>query len=166
LPDSELRFDFLHIVKILLFTQLLPLGIGLAVHQWAPKLAERTVKPLGKLANLLLLSLVGVILWNEYQMLLAIRALAWLGMLILLLTSLSVGWCCGGFDRGARRAFAVTTGVRNAAVGLAIANTNFAATPAVTAVVAYAVVSIFGTLAMAIAAGKLTDGRVENTPGQ
>ena len=160
LPENELIFDYLGIVKILLITQMLPLGIGLAVHEWMPALVARTAKPIA--ANLLLLGLVGVILWEQFQTLLAIRSLAWLGMLILLLASLLIGWCCGGFDRAARgRALAVTTGVRNAAVGLAIATTSFAETPAVTAVVAYAVVAIFGTLAFAIAIGKLFGGSAE-----
>jgi BASS family bile acid:Na+ symporter len=162
LPESELTFDYMGIVKILLVTQLLPLGIGLTVHEWEPKFAEKAVNPITKVANLLLLALVGVILWDEYQTLLAIRAVAWLGMLILLLTSLFVGWCCGGYERDVRRALAVTTGVRNAAVALAIANTNFAKTPAVTAVVAYAVVAILGTLAFAIAIGNLLTDRIKD----
>ena len=161
LPENELTFDYLGIVKILLITQMLPLGIGLALHEWMPALVARTAKPIALAANLLLLGLVGVILWEQFQTLLAIRSLAWLGMLILLFASLIIGWCCGGFDRAARRALAVTTGVRNAAVGLAIATTSFAETPAVTAVVAYAVVAIFGTLAFAIAIGKLFGGSAE-----
>jgi len=48
----------------------------------------------------------------------------------------------------------VTTGVRNAAVGLVIVSANFADTPAMTAVVAYALVSIFGTLGCAMVLGK------------
>ena len=39
-----------------------------------------------------------------------------------------------------------TTGARNAAVALVIVSSNFAGTPAVTAVIAYALVSILGTL--------------------
>jgi bile acid:Na+ symporter, BASS family len=164
-PASELTFDYLGIVKILLVTQLLPLGVGLAAHEWLPKLADRIARPLALLANFLLLALVGLILSAQYETLLAIRWLAWLGMLILLLASLIIGWCCGGSNREARRALAVTTGVRNAAVGLAIATTNFAGTPAVTAVVAYALVAVFGSLAFAVVVGKLASrrGEVERT---
>ena len=153
-PAGELKFDYLGIVKILLVTQLLPLGIGLAAHEWLPKLSERIARPLTLLADLLLLALIGLILSAQYEALLSIRLLAWLGMLILLVASIGIGWCVGGSDRGVRRALAVTTGVRNAAVGLAIATTNFAGTPAVTAVIAYAVVSIFGTLALAVLIGR------------
>ena len=48
----------------------------------------------------------------------------------------------------------MTTGPRNAAVGLAIATGNFANTPAVTAVVAYGLVSMLGTLGFALDLGR------------
>ena len=41
---------------------------------------------------------------------------------------------------------ATTTATRNVAVGLVIATSNFSGTPAVTAVVAYGLVSLLGTL--------------------
>jgi bile acid:Na+ symporter, BASS family len=154
--SSELIFDYLGIIKILLVTQLLPLAIGLGLHEWLPKLAERVVRPLSVAANVLLLALVGLILKEQFGTLKEIRLGAWCGMLLLLVASLAIGWCCGGRDRGARRALSVTTGVRNAAVGLAIGTTNFAGSAAVTAVVAYAVVSIFGTLVLALVIGRGT----------
>jgi BASS family bile acid:Na+ symporter len=152
---SDLRFDFLAIAGTLLVTQLLPLGIGLAIHEWVPSVSARLVKPLGGLSNLLLLVLVAVILTDQYPTLGDIRLRGWLGMLLLLAASLTIGWLCGGPERAARRAFAVTTGVRNAAVGLVIVSANFADTAAVTAVVAYALVSVFGTLGYASALGRL-----------
>ena len=75
-------------------------------------------------------------------------------MSLLFLASLALGWICGGKDIGIRKALAVTTACRNAAVGLAIVNSNFAGTPAVTAVVAYALVSIVGTLGCAVLLGQ------------
>ena len=104
---------------------------------------------------MLLLALVGLILAKQYPTLGAVRSRGWLGMGLLFAASLVIGWCCGGADRGACRALAMTTGVRNAAVGLAIAEANFAGTQAVTALVAYALVTIFGTLAVAVLLGKL-----------
>jgi BASS family bile acid:Na+ symporter len=153
--ESDLRFDYLQIALTLLITQILPLGIGLGIHEVAPRLSGLVVKPISLLANLMLLLVVGLILITQYEMLGAIRLRGWLGMLLLLGASLGIGWLCGGPFQAARRAMAVTTGVRNAAVGLVIVSANFANTPAVTAVVAYACVSIFGTLASAILFGKL-----------
>ena len=155
-PDSDLRIDYLAIAMTLFITQIIPLGIGLAIHEWAPRLSGLIVKPISLLANLLLLTVVGLILATQYQTLGAFRLRGWLGMLLLLAASLGIGWLCGGPARATRRALTVTTGVRNAAVGLVIVSASFAGTPAVTAVVAYALVSIFGTLGCAFLFRKLT----------
>lgn len=156
-PDTELNVDYLTIARVLLITQLIPLGIGLAIHQWAPRLTGWLVRPVGLLANLLLLGAAALILATQYPMLGAIRFRGWIGMGILLLASLGIGWLCGGPGRPTRRALAVTTGLRNAAVALVIVNSNFPDTPAVTAVIAYAFLCIFGTLAFAVAIGKIAD---------
>jgi BASS family bile acid:Na+ symporter len=148
-PESDLHIDYLAIAMTLLITQILPLGIGLAVHQYAPGLAARLVKPITLLANLLLLAVVGLILATQYETLAALRLRGWLGMLLLLIASLGIGWLSGLPGQASRRALAITTGVRNAAVGLVIVTANFPDTPAVTAVVAYALFSIFGTLGCA-----------------
>lgn len=165
-PESDLQIDYLAIAITLLATQIVPLGLGLGLHQWAPGLSAALVKPISKLAHLLLLIVVGLILATQYETLGAIRLRGWLGMLLLLAASLGIGWLCGGPAQTGRRALAVTTGVRNAAVGLVVAGANFAGTPAVTAVVAYALVSIFGTLGCAFLFGKLpTQGMKAPMPG-
>ena len=80
-PESNLQFDFLAIAKLLLVTQLLPLGLGIAIFERAPGLARRIVKPLTLLANLLLLALVGLILAKQYPTLCKPGGLhGWLGM--------------------------------------------------------------------------------------
>jgi BASS family bile acid:Na+ symporter len=155
-PEGNLDIEYLQIAGTLLITQIIPLGIGLGMHEWAPGLSGWLVKPTSLVANVLLLAVVGLILATQYQTLGAFRLRGWLGMLLLLAASLGIGWLCGGTAQPARRAMAVTTGVRNAAVGLVIVSANFAGTPAVTAVVAYALVSIFGTLACAFLLGKFT----------
>jgi BASS family bile acid:Na+ symporter len=156
-PQSDLPIDYLAVANTLLVTQMLPLGVGLGIHEWAPKLTGWIIKPVSLLANLLLLSVLGIILATQYQSLGAFRLRGWIGMMILLAASLSIGWLCGGPDPPTRRALTVTTGLRNAAVGLVIVSANFASTPAVTAVVAYALVSIFGTLGCALLFGKFKD---------
>jgi BASS family bile acid:Na+ symporter len=153
-PESDLRIDYVAVAKTLLVTQMLPLGVGLGIHEWALKLTGWISKPVSLLANLLLLSVVGLILATQYQTLEAFRLRGWTGMMLLLAASLSIGWLCGGPERATRRALAVTTGLRNAAVGLVIVSANFAGTPAVTAVVAYSLVSFFGTLGFAVLLGK------------
>jgi BASS family bile acid:Na+ symporter len=163
LPASDLRIDYLAIVRTLLASQMLPLAVGLGIHHRAPQLTRRIANPIGLLANLLLLGVVALVLVREFESLGTIRLRGWCGMFLLLAASLAIGWLFGGPGRARRKALAVTTGVRNAAVALVIVSTNFAGTAAVTAVVAYALVSIFATLGCALLLAALPgDGHSTN----
>ena len=155
-PDSDLHVDTMGIVRTLLITQMLPLASGLGMHHGAPKLARGIVKPVGLLANVLLFALVGLILAAHHETLAAIRLRGWTGMSLLLLASLGIGWFCGGPDLATRKAMAVTTATRNIAVGLVIVTSKFADTPAVTAVVAYGLISTLGALGFALLLGRFT----------
>jgi bile acid:Na+ symporter, BASS family len=157
LPANQLQIDYAAIVGTLLVSQMLPLAIGLAIHHFAPKLAGGLAKPLGLVANVLLVAAVVLMLINEYESLATIRARGWVGMLLLLAASLSIGWFSGGPGRATRKALAVITASRNAAVALVIASNNFAATPAVTTVIAFALVSILATLGAAMLFAAIPD---------
>jgi BASS family bile acid:Na+ symporter len=146
MPDSELRIDYLAIVRTLLIAQVLPLALGLGIHHWAPRLTEWIARPVNLLANLMLLAVIVLLLVRDHESLAVIRLPGWLGMLLLLAASLGIGWLCGGPGLATRKALALTTAVRNAAVGLVIVSNNFTDTPAVTGVIAYAFVSILGAL--------------------
>jgi len=154
-PESDLHINPIALVSTLLITQMLPLALGMAIHHATPKLALWTVKPVGILANVLLLALIGLILATQYESLAAIRIRGWLGMSLLLLASIGIGWLCGGSDTPTRKAVAIATATRNAAVALAIVTSNFAGTPAVTAVVAYGLFSTLGALGCAFLLSKL-----------
>jgi BASS family bile acid:Na+ symporter len=159
-PESDLHVDPVEIGEILLVTQMLPLAVGLGLHEWAPRFAERLLKPVGLVANGSLLIVVILILVTQFETLEAIRLRDWTGMLLLLLATLIIGWLCGGPAADTRRALTVTTGLRNAAVGLVIVSANFAGTAAVTAVVAYSIVSIFGTLVYAVVIGRTRSAEI------
>jgi BASS family bile acid:Na+ symporter len=150
LPQSGLQFDYLAIVRTLLAVQILPLAVGLGIHHWMPRLSDRIAQPLTQVANVLLLSLIVLVLVREHETLVAIRPRAWFGMLLLLSASLVIGWLCGGPAEATRKALALTTGVRNVAVALVIVSASFPDTPAVTAVVGYALVSILLALGCAL----------------
>jgi bile acid:Na+ symporter, BASS family len=151
LSASELQIDYVVMVKTLLVSQLLPLGLGLAIHHWAPRFASRAAKPVGLVANLLLLTVVALSLAREHESLRTVMLSGWVGMALLLVASLSIGWLCGGSDLTTQKSLAVTTAIRSAAMTLVIASNNFANTGAVTAVVAYALLSIFAKLGCAYA---------------
>jgi BASS family bile acid:Na+ symporter len=163
-PASDLRVDYLAILRTLLVAQMLPLAAGLGIHHWAPKLTRWIVKALSMLANVLLLVLVALIVATQYDTLAAIRLRGWTGMGLLLLATLAIGWICGGSDVAIRKALAVSTAARNAAVGLVIVTSNFAGTPAVTAVVAYALVSILGALGFGVLSGKVAEKEMVTAP--
>jgi BASS family bile acid:Na+ symporter len=153
-PESDLQIDFLAIVRTLLVAQLIPLAVGLVVHHWLPKATSLIVKPIGLAGNAMLLLLMVVIVAAQYNTLAEIRLRGWTGMSLLFLASLAIGWLSGGTDLAIRKSLAVTTTARNAAVGLVIVSANFAGTAAVTAVVAYTILSIIGTFVCAAVLGK------------
>lgn len=160
-PESNLQIDYLAVARALLIAQLLPLALGLAIHHRWPIATQRIIKPLGMVANVMLLLLVVVIIATQYQTLAAIRLRGWFGMSLLLLASLGIGWVCGGADVAIRKALALTTATRNVAVGLVIVTSNFPDTPAVTAVVAFGVVSIVGSLGCGVLFRRWTTDRIE-----
>jgi BASS family bile acid:Na+ symporter len=154
-PDTDLNINYLAIVQTLVIIQMLPLALGLCIHQSAPGLTRSLAKPVGLLANVMLVALIGLIVAAQGNTLAAIRLRGWAGMSLLLLASLGIGWLCGGPDLASRKAMAVTTATRNAAVALMIVTSNFAGTPAVTAVVAYGLLSTIGALCLGLLFGRL-----------
>ena len=150
-PVSAVRM-----ITTLLFSQLLPLCIGLGVHQWRPLLANRLKGPANLLSTILNLTLLGTILAVQYEMLLSIPLRAFAGMFLLVLATLTIGWLLGGAGATTRKTLAITTAVRNAGVCLVIASSSFPGTLAVTAATAY---GLFQTIAMALIA--LAWGRLQ-----
>jgi BASS family bile acid:Na+ symporter len=154
--DETLRVEASTIVLTLLLTQLLPLGAGLCVKYWRPDLAERLLRPANLLSAVLSLVTVGLILIDKFDKLRSeIGWRGWGGMSALLVASWAFGWLLGGPGGGNRKAMALTTSLRNLGVGLVIATGNFKDTMAETAVVAYGLFEILGSLVLAIVWGRL-----------
>jgi len=137
-------------VGTLLLTQLLPLLAGLLLKHFQPQLATRLRDPLELISKILNLSVAGLILATQFSMLLDIRLIGFGGMLALLAATLVIGWLAGGPDIESRKTMALTTSLRNAGVGLVIATGSLAGTPAASAVLAYGIVAVFGSLAVAL----------------
>jgi BASS family bile acid:Na+ symporter len=162
--DQRLQVDTVRMARSLLFSQLLPLCLGLALHQWRPALAERLRKPANRLSVVLNGTLLGMILIVQFQMLLGIPFKAFAGMFVLVFVSLAAGWLLGGPGDGSRRAMAMATSVRNVGVGLVIATASFPGTKAVTAMTAFA---LFQTIVVALVAlcwGRVTSGPLRVSP--
>jgi BASS family bile acid:Na+ symporter len=144
-----LTIDALKMDETLFATQLLPLGVGVAIRARRPQMAEWLMGPSKRLSLALNVVTVGMIVAVQLDLLLAIRLAGYLGMLALAMASVGCGWLLGGRGEGHRVAMAFSTGVRNVGVGLVIATASFPGTPAVTATLAYA---LFQTIVLALLA--------------
>ncbi len=92
---------------------------------------------------------MGLILFAQFHLLLEIRPRGLLGMLALLIASWIAGYLLGGPASETRKAMTLTTALRNVGVGLVIATGSFPGTPAITAVLAYGILEILGSLLLA-----------------
>ena len=137
-----------------LITQLLPLALGLGFRQAAPGWARRLEKPVGLLANVLLLALVGAIVVTQFGMLAAIRFRGWFGMGLLLMASLGLGWSCGGPDGGVGGPWPRPRPRATWRWAWSSSGATSRTAPAVTAVVACGLVSILGALGFALLLGR------------
>ena len=161
--DEPLQVDAVKLAATLLLTQLLPLGIGLGVRQWRPRLADRLRKPANLLSTLLNLTLLAIILTVQFDMLTSIPLRAFAGMSLLLFASVAIGWLLGGPGADNRKTMAIMTSVRNAGVTLVIVASSFPGTRAVTAATAYALVQTIVMALIAIAWGRLPSARAATT---
>ena len=148
--DATLQLEATTIVATLLVTQLVPLGVGIAFRQFRPRQAEWLQPPAVRLSRFLNLAAVGLILIAQSRSLTEIQPRGLLGMCLLLAASGLIGWLLGGRNAAARRSLTVTTSLRNIAVGLVVATSCFANTPALTAVVSYGLLSLLGTLGLSL----------------
>jgi BASS family bile acid:Na+ symporter len=137
------------IAVTLLVTQLIPLCAGLGIRHWFPAAAARSHGPANRLSALLNLSVVILILIAQYRMLLAIRMRGVIGMLMLLTISLAIGWLLGRAED--RKAMTFSTSIRNVGVGLVIAASAFPNSPAMTAILAYGLTQVLGSILIAYA---------------
>jgi BASS family bile acid:Na+ symporter len=151
--DRPLNIDVARMSLTLVFGQVLPLLVGLALSRWRPRLAGRLVAPARHGATLLNVAFLALVLTAQYRLLLQIKPLAWVGMLTLLVASAVIGWTLGGPAAGDRKAMALTTAVRNNGVGMVIATGAFPGTAAVTAAMIYGLVGFLGSLLLALGWG-------------
>jgi BASS family bile acid:Na+ symporter len=148
--NEPLTVDATRIVGTLLVTQLVPLCVGAAVRQRRPALADRLQKPANLVSKVLNLVAVGFILVTQFHLLTEIRPRGFVGMLALLIASWASGWLLGGPESDNCKAMTLTTSLRNVGVGLVIAASAFAGTPAVTAALAYGLFAVVGSLLLAL----------------
>jgi len=148
--------DVGRMVGTLLLTQLIPLGIGLTVRHVRPLLADRLRKPANWLSVALNLAVGGLIVGVDFHLLASMGPIGFEGMSILVIAAAVIGWLLGGRGRDTRKAMAFSTGVRNVSVSLVIVTASLPGTPAVTAVLAYALLQTVALALLAAAWGRWT----------
>jgi BASS family bile acid:Na+ symporter len=147
---EPLNVEATRIAGTLLVSQLLPLGVGLSLRQWRPRLAEWLKKPANQVGKVLGLLTVVFILVGHYDLLAEIRPRGLAGMLALLIASWVAGLLLGGPGSENRKAMTLTTSLRNVGVGLVIVTGSFPGSPALTATLVYGLIEIVGSLLLAL----------------
>ncbi len=141
-------------MNALILVQLAPLGAGLSIRHFRPALAERMLGPAHQLGKVLGMAVIVLVLSAYCNLLMEVRLKGLIGMLLLLMVSLAAGWFLGGRGVESRKTLALTTSLRNVGLGLVIATDAFGGTPAVTAVLAYGLVEVIGSLLIAWSWGR------------
>jgi bile acid:Na+ symporter, BASS family len=129
------------VAKVVGLLLLLPLGLGLAVRQGLPALADRLAKPLATVANVLLGALALLILVRVFPAMLRLGLQALLAIVLLTAVALAAGHLLGGPHPEDRTALAVASAARHPGLALLVANANFPSEGTVAVVLAYLVVS-------------------------
>jgi BASS family bile acid:Na+ symporter len=114
-------FSFLVVKRILL-----PLSAGIALRSLAPALTKRLVRPIGILANvLLIMSALPVLFVSAREILFLIGDGTILAFTVFVLAGLAVGYWLGGPDPEDRRVLSLATSSRHPGMALAMAHANF-----------------------------------------
>ncbi len=132
---EEVQIDPLGVIRVILVSQLLPLGAGLAFRQFWPTLADHLEGPVIKISGYLFPALIILIILGNFSTMLSFGPISLATMLAVLVASLALGHLLGGPDRNdkgseplsTRTALGITTSFRNIALALLIANANFGA---------------------------------------
>jgi BASS family bile acid:Na+ symporter len=143
-------------VKVLLITQFIPLSVGILVRHWHPQVADRALRPFVLMSKILTLATASLILSSQWHMLMEIPIRAFLGMLILVVVCLVIGWLMGGSASADRKTMALTTALRNVGIGLVIVTGNYSGTPAVSAALTYGIVEVVLSLLIALWWGRIS----------
>jgi BASS family bile acid:Na+ symporter len=150
LPSGEqgVSVDAMKIVQIVLTGQLIPIFVGLVIHQFSATWTDRLRKfvPVigqgGLLISIVLIIIVGA------QQFIGLGVVALVVILAAVFVCLLVGdWMMAGESLQRRRSLGICTAVRNPALGLLIGTSNFAGTDAIPTLL------VFATLSMIVALG-------------
>ncbi|OKH39772.1 hypothetical protein NIES2119_05875 [[Phormidium ambiguum] IAM M-71] len=113
------------IAKQIFFAQVLPMGLGVLLAQYAPKVAEDLLEPMTKIAKFLLLLLAIVLLVVSLEKVVNAGFPAYLAMGSIAIASLACGHFLGGSHVENQTVLAYATVTRNAGLALLLVTLNF-----------------------------------------
>jgi predicted Na+-dependent transporter len=110
--SEPLKVSAAKTVTTLLFTQFVPLCVGLAVREKRPAVANKLLGPAKKLSTILNLVAFAFILYVHWDTVTAISGKGFLGMFLLVLGTVVISWALGGANISTLRTMTTTTAVR------------------------------------------------------
>jgi predicted Na+-dependent transporter len=118
----------LAVAKVVFKTILLPTGLGMMVHYWAPGFAQKVSVLLGRFGNgLLLVAIIPLLIFAWRPALVLIGHGDVLAMIAFTVVGVAVGHWLGGPDPAERTTLALATASHHPGLAIAIAVTNFPA---------------------------------------
>jgi BASS family bile acid:Na+ symporter len=130
------------VARQVLIAQLAPLGLGMAIRQWAGTAAGR-IEPLVRLAGpVLLVATVAIVVTNLWEVTVTAGGKVLVAIAIVTVASLAAGHLLGGADPSVRTALAFSCAARNPGLALLVATQNAAPPQVNGTILAYLMVSV------------------------
>ena len=158
--SSPITLDHASILKVMLVGQLAPLCAGLAVGAIPGSLRVIIARPTKVVSQVLMFGACSGILITEANTLREFGPKAYMGMLAVFASSMTIGWLLGGPGVVRRKTMMFVTTIRNSAAALAIVSTNYAGTEATAAALAYTLFFSVGAFIAALVMGRRSDAYV------
>lgn len=139
--------------------QLLPIGLGVAIGVWLPRV-KRLAGVLVRVASILLTVSVLLILVRFARFLAGLDIRSYVAMILATLAAISLGHLLAGRGRGMARTLAIESAMRNPGLALLIASLNFSTEKALPVLIPYLVV-----MSLILLAYMQWQGRRHASPG-
>jgi BASS family bile acid:Na+ symporter len=123
--------------------QLLPLGIGSALRQFATPFALKIEPALRRIGSALLLATLLLVMINLWEVTINAGTGVLAGIALTTVAALAVGHLLGGPEPAMRTAVAITSAARKPGLALLVATQNHAPPAVVATILAYLVVAVF-----------------------
>ena len=132
LAGEKVQVDVLGMLLSILWVVILPIGLGLLVKRFAPRVSERAVVYLPALSTLTISTIVFIVIAANAEKLLSSGLIVMLVVVLHNLCGLGVGYLIGlalRLSPAKRRAISIEVGMQNSGLASSLANLHFAAYP-------------------------------------